>query len=72
MKIFHDDFGNTAKITERNILPYRGATQTEKGYVLSITADYDNDFLYYVSVFESVDDAIEKLKQFSCNTWKVA
>jgi hypothetical protein len=72
IKIFHDDFGNTATITERNMLPYKGSPIKEKGYILSITADYDNNFLYFVSVYESMGDAMEKLKMFSCNTWKAA
>jgi hypothetical protein len=72
MKIFHDDFGNTATITEVMTLPYRGSKRKEKGFVLSITADYDNNFLYFVSVYDSIEDAQEKLTEFSCNTWKAA
>ena len=72
IKILHDDFGNTATITEKDILPYRGSPIKEKGYILSITADYENNFLYFVSVYESIEKAMNKLEEFSCNTWKLA
>ena len=42
----------------------------KKGYRLSLYAEYDNDFLYFVSLYESKHDAMRKLENFSCNTWK--
>ena len=41
-----------------------------KGYRLSLYAEYDNDFLYFVSLYESEYDAMRELENFSCNTWK--
>lgn len=70
IKILHDDFGNTATIEERIMLPYRGATKQKKSYVLSLTADYDMDFLYFRSVYESMEDVKAKLTILSCGTWK--
>ena len=70
IKILHDDFGNTATIEERIMLPYRGATKQKKRYVLSLTADYDMDFLYFRSVYESMEDVKTKLTILSCGTWK--
>ena len=70
MEILHDDFGNTATIEERIILPYRGATKQKKSYVLSLTADYNMDFLYFRSVYESMEDVKAKLTILSCGTWK--
>lgn len=70
IKILHDDFGNTATIEERIILPYRGATKQKKSYVLSLTADYNMDFLYFRSVYESMEDVKAKLTILSCGTWK--
>lgn len=70
IKILHDDFGNTATIEERIMLPYRGATKQKKSYVLSLTADYDMDFLYFRSVYESMEDVKTKLTILSCGTWK--
>ena len=69
-KILHDDFGNTATIFEKEMFPYRGATKKKKRYVLSLTADYDMDFLYFRSVYESMEEVDAKLKTLSCGTWK--
>lgn len=69
-KILHDDFGNTATIFEKMMLPYRGATKQKKSYVLSLTADYEMDFLYFRSVYESMEELNAKLATFSCGTWK--
>jgi hypothetical protein len=62
--------GNTATITEKYILPYKGAMQKTKGYVLTLTADYDDNMVYFVSIYESIDKAMEELNSFSCGTWK--
>lgn len=70
-RIYHDDFGNTATITEKYILPYKGAKETQRSFVLSLTADYDNNFLYFLSVYETMREATDKLKELSCNTWKI-
>jgi len=70
IKILHDDFGNTATIFEKMILPYKGATKQEKAYVLSLTADYEMDFLYFRSVYESMEDVNAQLGKLSCGTWK--
>lgn len=69
-KILHDDYGNRAEIEEVVTLPYKGSPKKEKGYRLSLYAEYDNDFLYFVSLYASERDAMENLKNFSCNTWK--
>ena len=68
--IYKDDFGNTAKIETVKIFPYQGATRKTKGFRLWVTADYDQDFVYYVSVFETMGDALKKLEDFSCGTFK--
>ena len=69
-KILHDDYGNRAEIEEVVTLPYKGSPKKEKGYKLSLYAEYDNNFLYFVSLYESEHDAMRKLENFSCNTWK--
>jgi len=69
-KILHDDFGNTATIFEKMMLPYKGATKQKKSYVLSLTADYEMDFLYFRSVYESMEELNAKLATLSCGTWK--
>lgn len=72
MKIYKDDFGNTAIIEEVEILAYKGAQHRNKGFRLKITADYDNGFLYHVSVHETEADALHKLEVFSLGTFKEA
>ena len=69
-KILHDDYGNRAEIEEVATFPYKGSPKKEKSYKLSLCAEYDNDFLYFVSLYESEYDAMRKLENFSCNTWK--
>lgn len=70
MNIYKDDFGNTAKIEKVEIFPYKGATRKTKGFRLWITADYDQDFLYHVSVYETMVRALKELEKFSCGTFK--
>ena len=69
-KILHDDYGNRAEIEEVITLHYKGSPKEEKGYRLSLYAEYDNDFLYFVSLYESERDAMRKLENLSFNTWK--
>ena len=69
-KILHDDYGNRAEIEKVIILPYKHSPKTEIAYRLSLYGEYNNDFLYFVSLYESERDAMRKLENFSCNTWK--
>lgn len=69
-KIYKDNFGNTATIEGVMIFPYKGARKKENGFRLSIKSDYDNNFLYHVSVHETEKEAELKMREFSCNTWK--
>lgn len=69
---FKDNFGNTAKIETVEILPYKGAKKKIKSFRLCLFADYDRNFLYFVSVYDNQQEAIEKLKSFSCGTFKRA
>ena len=48
-KILHDDYGNRAEIEEVVTLPYKDSQKKEKGYRLSLYAEYDDDFLYVVT-----------------------
>ena len=64
-----DDFGNRATIEEVYIKAHKDAKQ-EKAYRLSCYAEYNEDFCYYVSVFETIALAEQKLAEFSCGTFK--
>lgn len=69
-KVFYDDYGNKAIIEKVNILPYKNSPRREIGYRLSMYSLYDNSFLYYVSVHLTMIQAIARLQEFSCNTWR--
>jgi len=69
---YFDGMGNFATIEEHNILPYKDAPKRQKGYILTLTAMYDNDFIYHVSVHETKIDAEKKLAMFSAGQFKRA
>lgn len=68
--VLHDDFGNTATVTRRRTLPYRGAPGRSEALVLTLTADYDGGFVYHVSVFESMAEVEARLAKVSQGTWR--
>ena len=70
IKVLHDDYGHTATICERMALMHKGDVERRKVYILSLTADYDMDFLYFRSVYESMEELNAQLEKFSCGTWK--
>ena len=67
---YRDIFGNLAIIDEVFTFPYKGANKKNLSYRLRLFAEYDNDFCYFLSVYESEEAAIAKLKECSCNTWE--
>ena len=64
-----DEHGNRALIEEVEIKPHKEA-KLEKAYRLSCYAEYDNNFCYHVSIFDSVESAENQLKEFSCGSFK--
>ena len=70
MKIYFDNFGNKAEIEKVKILPYNGADKKVNGYRLTLSAMYDDDFVYHVSVHESLAEAENKMRTFSCKEWE--
>lgn len=66
---YRDIFGNLAIIDEVYVAPYKEACK-KWSYRLRLFAEYDNDFCYFLSVYESEEAAIAKLKECSCNTWE--
>ena len=70
MNTYKDDFGNSAVIQEKFLLPFKGSQYKEKAFVLSLYSDYDGGFMYHRSVHESLTQAEEKLGTFSCGTFK--
>lgn len=70
VKRFRDDFGNAALIEKVNTFAYNEAPRKTEAYRLMLIAEYDDNFVYHVSVHEILGEAENKLKCFSCNTWK--
>lgn len=70
IKKYFDDFGNMATIEQTKILPYKGSPIKEQAHILKCYATYDHNKLYFCSVFENEQKALEKLKSFSCGTFK--
>ena len=71
MIVYKDIFGNRAEITTTYSLPFKDSKRKVKTYVLKCFAEYDNDFLYHLSCFDCMEDAIGKLNKFSCGEWYV-
>ena len=69
---YRDDFGNLATIDEVFVFPYEGAKERERTYRLKLIAEYDDDFCYFMSMYDSKEAAIAEMKKYSCNTWKEA
>ena len=56
--VYHNsECGNTGIIEEVNTYPYKGASKRQKSYRVIVKADYDNDFIYHISVFETLEEA---------------
>ena len=70
MKVYCDIFGNRATIEKVKLLPCKGAKTKKDAYVLKCYAVYDNNFNYFVSVYETEEAAKDKLKEFSCGTFE--
>lgn len=67
--IFSDDFGNAAIITTERGAPYLGA-KPRTLYILKCFAVYDGMRLYFLSTYETLNEAKTKLKEFSAGTFK--
>lgn len=70
MKKYKDNFGNAAKIELVKIYPYKGAETKIKGFRLWVYSEYNKNFVYFVSVYESFTGAVNKLKELSSGTFK--
>lgn len=70
LRVFHDVYGNTAMIQHIKTCPYRGAPVKEDAFRLVVKADYDDGLVYFVSIYEKVDNALEELRIMSCGTFR--
>lgn len=69
MRTYKDSFGNTATIEEVEIYPHKGASQKETAYKLTCQAEYNNGFVYHVSVYETFKKAYFNLTGLSAATF---
>ena len=69
-KYYLDKYGNAATITRSKGYSYQGATRKTTEYTLVCFALYDNDKIYYVSIFDSMEAASEKLSELSNGTFE--
>ena len=69
INVLHDDYDNTATIEMAYIHPYKGANNLAPAYILSLTSNCDDGFMYYRGTFESMDELMDKLHTISCDTW---
>lgn len=67
---YTDNFEHIAIIEKTKIYPFYGSKTKETAYVLSLYSTYKENRLYYLSTFESMNDALNALKKISCGTFK--
>lgn len=70
MMMLNDDFGNGAVIREVEILPHREAKQRIKSWEMTLYSTYDRNRVYFLSMYETLEEALQKLEEFSCGTFK--
>ena len=64
-----DEFKNKAIIEEVFIKPFYDSKEYSKSYRLTCKSMYNVGFVYFVSVYETIEQAKNKLSSLSCNTW---
>ena len=69
MMLYKDDFGNYANILYGRGKAYKNGPLADE-YTLILYAGYDNNKMYFLSIYETYEKALEKLKEFSCGTFK--
>ena len=70
IKTFKDKYGNIATIEKWETIPYKGATEKTILFRLILMATYDNDFIYHINCYETLEETIRELHKCSCGTFK--
>ena len=70
MRTYKDSFGNIATIEEVKIYPYKGASRKETAYRLTCKSEYNENFIYHVSVYETFKKAYFELTGMSAATFE--
>lgn len=55
--------GNTAIIEKVKNYPYKNAPARAEKYRVTVSADYNNNFIFFVSCYETLKEAKEALKK---------
>lgn len=69
-KYYLDSFGNAAMIERGKGYPYKGASRKKTEYRLTCFATYDDNKIYFVSIYESRQEAEQRLAEMSAGTFK--
>ena len=70
IKTLKDDYGNIATIEKMQTIPYRGVSIKTPLFRLCLMAEYDNNFLYHVSCYETLEETLAELLKCSAGTFK--
>ena len=70
VQVFHDNFKNTAILQKVRVFPYDGCSMRKISYRLIVKSDYDDGFVYFVSVYETKEEALETLGNLSQGTFR--
>lgn len=68
--VFHDDYQNVAFIQPVKVFPYFGSEVKRVSYRLIIKSDYEQGFVYFVSVYETKEQALQKLNEISNGSFR--
>lgn len=69
--IAKDKYQNMAIIEKCRVYGHMEAKERTTSYRLSIYDEGDNNFLFYVRMYESLEEARDTLKIFSCDEWEI-
>lgn len=70
-RFYHnDEAGNTATIEKILLLPYRDAPCKEDGYKLTLSADYNNNMVYFVFVYDTLQQALDNMDMRGTTEWR--
>ena len=57
----NEEYGNIGTIEEVMTYPYKGAPKRQQGFRVTAMAAYEHNFVYHISVFETLQEAKDDL-----------
>ena len=70
IKMFRDNYENVATIVKIESIPYSVEHIITTLFRLCLIAEYDNDFVYYVKCYDTVENTLSELSKYSFGTFK--